>query len=120
VGFPRHVEAAPLYLWSIQMINRTQSDTCVEPPFLYWLALPDKLSIHSIHSISTALFHLFFVIEYTVTMVSEHHVREWIAGTVGGWAQVLVGHPFDTVKVSELVQGWDSAYTGHFGECFML
>jgi hypothetical protein len=33
-------------------------------------------------------------------MVSDHHIREIVAGTVGGWAQVVVGHPFDTVKVS--------------------
>ncbi|KAJ1656577.1 hypothetical protein IWQ61_003871 [Dispira simplex] len=26
-------------------------------------------------------------------------VRDLMAGTVGGWAQVVVGHPFDTVKV---------------------
>ncbi|KAI9593931.1 mitochondrial carrier domain-containing protein [Syncephalis fuscata] len=32
-------------------------------------------------------------------MISDHHVREIVAGTVGGWAQVFVGHPFDTVKV---------------------
>ncbi|KAJ1930472.1 hypothetical protein IWQ60_000257 [Tieghemiomyces parasiticus] len=25
--------------------------------------------------------------------------RDLIAGTVGGWAQVVVGHPFDTIKV---------------------
>jgi hypothetical protein len=28
------------------------------------------------------------------------HMRELIAGTIGGWAQVIVGHPFDTLKVS--------------------
>ncbi|KAI8058074.1 mitochondrial carrier domain-containing protein [Syncephalis plumigaleata] len=27
------------------------------------------------------------------------HTREFIAGTAGGWAQVVVGHPFDTLKV---------------------
>ncbi|RKP10217.1 mitochondrial carrier domain-containing protein [Thamnocephalis sphaerospora] len=32
-------------------------------------------------------------------MLSDYHVRELVAGTVGGWAQVVVGHPFDTVKV---------------------
>ncbi|KAJ3341790.1 hypothetical protein HDU93_004174 [Gonapodya sp. JEL0774] len=26
-------------------------------------------------------------------------LREFAGGTVGGWAQVLVGHPFDTIKV---------------------
>lgn len=39
--------------------------------------------------------------------VTPHHVTmplgdstvEFIAGTVGGWAQVVVGHPFDTIKV---------------------
>lgn len=30
----------------------------------------------------------------------SHGVRdELIAGTLAGWAQVVVGHPFDTVKV---------------------
>jgi hypothetical protein len=24
--------------------------------------------------------------------------NEVIAGTVGGWAQVAIGHPFDTIK----------------------
>ncbi|RKP10218.1 mitochondrial carrier domain-containing protein [Thamnocephalis sphaerospora] len=27
------------------------------------------------------------------------HTREFVAGTMGGWAQVVVGHPFDTLKV---------------------
>ncbi|RKP24594.1 mitochondrial carrier domain-containing protein [Syncephalis pseudoplumigaleata] len=27
------------------------------------------------------------------------HTREFVAGTAGGWAQVVVGHPFDTLKV---------------------
>lgn len=35
----------------------------------------------------------------------SHHVQgpfitEFLAGTVGGCCEVLVGHPFDTVKVS--------------------
>ncbi|KAM3585875.1 hypothetical protein VKS41_002416 [Umbelopsis sp. WA50703] len=25
--------------------------------------------------------------------------QDIVAGTVGGWAQVVVGHPFDTIKV---------------------
>jgi solute carrier family 25 carnitine/acylcarnitine transporter 20/29 len=38
--------------------------------------------------------------------------NELIAGTVGGWAQVAIGHPFDTVKVllqtnSEYKNAWN-------------
>ncbi|KAJ1974424.1 hypothetical protein H4R33_006819 [Dimargaris cristalligena] len=38
--------------------------------------------------------------------------RDLIAGTVGGWAQVVVGHPFDTIKPSALFKGVTSPLAG--------
>ncbi|RKP23261.1 mitochondrial carrier domain-containing protein, partial [Syncephalis pseudoplumigaleata] len=38
--------------------------------------------------------------------------QEIIAGTVGGWAQVIVGHPFDTVKVRLQTQSQPARFHG--------
>lgn len=35
----------------------------------------------------------------TVTLHHHHHMIAWVSGTAAGMAQVLVGHPFDTIKV---------------------
>ena len=32
-------------------------------------------------------------------MKLDDSVKEFVAGTMGGWAQVVTGHPFDTIKV---------------------
>ncbi|KAJ2742902.1 hypothetical protein GGI20_004143 [Coemansia sp. BCRC 34301] len=37
---------------------------------------------------------------------------EFIAGTMGGWAQVFVGHPFDTIKVRMQTQPSPPIYSG--------
>ncbi|KNC99059.1 uncharacterized protein SPPG_06008 [Spizellomyces punctatus DAOM BR117] len=37
-------------------------------------------------------------------------VKDLVAGTVGGWAQVVVGHPFDTLKVRLQTQGPNPKY----------
>ncbi|KAJ9059175.1 hypothetical protein DSO57_1005098 [Entomophthora muscae] len=43
----------------------------------------------------------------------SHGVRdELIAGTFAGWAQVVVGHPFDTVKVKLQTQTSPLIYSG--------
>ncbi|KAI9229987.1 MAG: mitochondrial carrier domain-containing protein [Piptocephalis tieghemiana] len=44
-----------------------------------------------------------------------------IAGTVGGWSQVVVGHPFDTIKVRLQTQGLGLAGKEFEGpvECFL-
>ncbi|ORX69420.1 mitochondrial carrier [Linderina pennispora] len=38
-------------------------------------------------------------------------IGEFIAGTMGGWAQVVVGHPFDTIKVRMQTQPSPPLYT---------
>ncbi|KAI8058075.1 mitochondrial carrier domain-containing protein [Syncephalis plumigaleata] len=45
-------------------------------------------------------------------MMSDHYIREIVAGTVGGWAQVVVGHPFDTVKVRLQTQSQPPRFHG--------
>ncbi|KAI7833653.1 mitochondrial carrier domain-containing protein [Kickxella alabastrina] len=37
---------------------------------------------------------------------------EFVAGTMGGWAQVVVGHPFDTIKVRMQTQPNPPVYSG--------
>lgn len=37
---------------------------------------------------------------------------EFVAGTMGGWAQVFVGHPFDTIKVRMQTQPSPPVYKG--------
>ncbi|KAL1920319.1 uncharacterized protein VTP21DRAFT_1465 [Calcarisporiella thermophila] len=39
-------------------------------------------------------------------------LKEFIGGTVGGWSQVIVGHPFDTVKVRLQTQPDPPKYKG--------
>ncbi|KAJ2833654.1 hypothetical protein GGI24_000756 [Coemansia furcata] len=38
--------------------------------------------------------------------------NEFVAGTMGGWAQVFVGHPFDTIKVRMQTQPSPPIYSG--------
>ncbi|ORX78949.1 mitochondrial substrate carrier family protein [Basidiobolus meristosporus CBS 931.73] len=38
--------------------------------------------------------------------------KDFIAGTFGGWAQVVAGHPFDTLKVRLQTQGNPPKYNG--------
>ncbi|KAI9226092.1 MAG: mitochondrial carrier domain-containing protein [Piptocephalis tieghemiana] len=40
------------------------------------------------------------------------NTKEFIAGTMGGWAQVVVGHPFDTLKVMLQTQGPSGKFHG--------
>lgn len=44
-------------------------------------------------------------------------VQELVAGTFGGWAQVVVGHPFDTLKVRLQTQPDPPKYRNAF-DCF--
>ncbi|PVU88898.1 hypothetical protein BB561_005653 [Smittium simulii] len=39
-------------------------------------------------------------------------LQEFIAGTAGGWAQVVVGHPFDTIKVRLQTMRSPTQYAG--------
>ncbi|KAJ2120661.1 hypothetical protein IW147_004898 [Coemansia sp. RSA 720] len=39
-------------------------------------------------------------------------VGDFVAGTMGGWAQVVVGHPFDTIKVRMQTQPNPPIYSG--------
>ncbi|KAJ1878815.1 hypothetical protein LPJ57_003195 [Coemansia sp. RSA 486] len=39
-------------------------------------------------------------------------IGEFAAGTMGGWAQVVVGHPFDTIKVRMQTQPHPPIYSG--------
>ncbi|RKP14577.1 mitochondrial carrier domain-containing protein [Piptocephalis cylindrospora] len=40
------------------------------------------------------------------------NTKEFVAGTMGGWAQVIVGHPFDTLKVMMQTQGPSGKFNG--------
>ncbi|KAJ3178398.1 hypothetical protein HDU85_005196 [Gaertneriomyces sp. JEL0708] len=44
-------------------------------------------------------------------------LKDMVAGTVGGWAQVVVGHPFDTLKVRLQTQPSPPLYTSAL-DCF--
>jgi len=45
-------------------------------------------------------------------LLQDHHIREFLAGTVSGWVQVVVGHPLDTVKVRLQTQGTTPLFRG--------
>ncbi|KAI7867813.1 mitochondrial carrier domain-containing protein [Spinellus fusiger] len=53
------------------------------------------------------------------TPVVPQTVKELVAGTVGGWAQVAVGHPFDTLKVRLQTQPSPPIYKNAM-DCFHL
>ncbi|ORX99433.1 mitochondrial carrier [Basidiobolus meristosporus CBS 931.73] len=52
-------------------------------------------------------------------MTIPDSAKDFIAGTIGGWAQVVAGHPFDTLKVRLQTQGVPPKYTGGM-DCFRV
>ncbi|KAJ2777039.1 hypothetical protein H4R18_005355 [Coemansia javaensis] len=46
------------------------------------------------------------------TTLVPRAVGDFAAGTMGGWAQVVVGHPFDTIKVRMQTQPTPPIYSG--------
>ncbi|KAJ2771266.1 hypothetical protein IWQ57_002291 [Coemansia nantahalensis] len=52
------------------------------------------------------------VIEKRQQALVPRAVGDFAAGTVGGWAQVVVGHPFDTIKVRMQTQPSPPIYRG--------
>ncbi|KAJ2720323.1 hypothetical protein GGI07_004662 [Coemansia sp. Benny D115] len=51
-------------------------------------------------------------VENRQTAMVPKAIGEFAAGTVGGWAQVVVGHPFDTIKVRMQTQPSPPIYSG--------
>ncbi|KAI9281290.1 mitochondrial carrier domain-containing protein [Umbelopsis sp. AD052] len=53
----------------------------------------------------------------TTSFTIPKFAQDVIAGTIGGWAQVVVGHPFDTIKVRMQTQPSPPVYKNAV-ECF--
>ncbi|GAB5592025.1 hypothetical protein Unana1_06925 [Umbelopsis nana] len=55
----------------------------------------------------------------TATFAIPKFAQDIIAGTIGGWAQVVVGHPFDTIKVRMQTQPSPPIYKNAI-QCFQF